>query len=203
MSNKTADTFELQTEAGVNINSVGMSYYGYGYEGVIGGFFRKYVTQITGLGHLDGESVSILADGAVLSDQNVSELSFGAITLPSRATTVHIGLGYNSDGQQLRLEAGSADGTALGKTRRIHRVAFLLHRSLGLSIGTSFDDLDTLVFRTTSDVYSRAVPLYSGILSQEIEADYDFENQICFRQDQPLPSTILAIMPQMVTEDRG
>jgi hypothetical protein len=78
----------------------------------------------------------------------------------------------------------------------------MLHRSLGLKIGTDFDELDTVIFRTTSDEMSRAPELYTGIISETLEADYSFENQFCFRQDQPLPCMVLAIMPQLMTQDR-
>jgi hypothetical protein len=102
----------------------------------------------------------------------------------------------------LRLNAGAADGTAIGKTQRTHRIGVMLHRSLGLKIGTSFDSLDELTFRTAADNMGRAPALFTGIKSEELEADYDFENQLCFRSDQPLPSMLLALMPQMHTQDR-
>lgn len=167
---------------------------------VSGGEVRRYVSTVSGLSHLEGQVVDILGDGAVQPQQTVSS---GSITLAQEATTVQVGLGYSSDGQMLRLEVGAADGTALGKTRRTHRVGILFHRSLGLNIGTDFDRLDPVVFRETSDPLTRAVPLFSGIVSQTIEANYDFENQITWRQTQPLPVMILAVMPQMVTQDRG
>lgn len=167
---------------------------------VSGGEVRELVTNISGLWHLEGQTVDILADGAVLPSKVVTN---GAITLTVSSAVVQIGLGYNSDAQMLRLEAGSQNGTALGKTRRTHRVGFYMHRSLGLKYGMDFSDLTTLPFRTSSDLLTRAVPLFSGILSENISANYDFENQICWRQSQPLPSTILAVMPQMVTQDRG
>lgn len=189
VANKTSNTFEL---SGID----GSAYGTY----VSGGEARKMITTLSGLGHLEGETVSILADGAV---QPMQVVTGGAIILTFHAAVVHIGYGYNSDGQMLRLEAGAADGTAMGKTRRTHRVGFLLHNSLGLKIGMSFDALDTLTFRTSADPLSRAPPLVSGIRSETIQCDYDFENQVCWRQDQPLPSTILAVMPQMVTQDRG
>jgi hypothetical protein len=195
VANVAANTFELTNETtGANIDGTSFGTY------VSGGQARKYISHVTGLFHLEGQTVQILGDGAVQPQKTVTK---GAITLSTRATTIQIGLGYESDGQILRIEAGAADGTALGKTRRIHRVGFLLHRSLGLKIGVDFDSLQTLTFRKTSDVLSRSVPLFSGILSEILEADYDFDNQFCWRQDQPLPLTILAVMPQMVTEDRG
>lgn len=189
VANKATDTFELS-----GIDGTGFSTY------VSSGEVRKYITTVSGLTHLEGQTVSILGDGAAQPDKVVSS---GAITLSAQATTVHVGLGYNSDGKTLRIEAGSQDGTALGKKRRIHRVGILMHRSLGLKLGMSFDDLDELTFRSTSDPLTRAVPLFSGVRTHTIPADYDYENQICWRQDQPLPSMILAIMPQVHVQDRG
>jgi len=184
----------LRDEAGNPVSGEGITPY------VSGGAIRKLVTNIAGLEHLEGETVSILADGAVVPNQKVVN---GSIVLPLPSTVAHIGLGYQSDAKMLRLEAGAADGTALGKTRRIHAVSFLLHRSLGLKIGTSFDDLHDLNFRFGSDPLSSPPKLFSGIYYDTITANYDTENQICWRQDQPLPSTILAVAPQMVTQDRG
>lgn len=193
IANVAANTFELQTISGVNVD-------GTGYGAYLGsGEVRKLVTTISGLSHLEGQTVSVLADGAVLPDTTVSG---GSITLPLRSSVVAVGLGYNSDLKLLRFDAGSQDGTSLGKTRRTHRVGMQLYRTLGLKLGMSFDSLDTITFRTSSDPMTRAPSLYTGIRSETVSADYDFENQICIRQDQPLPGTILAIMPQMVTQDR-
>lgn len=194
-ANVAANTFELTSvNGGANIDSSSYTTY------VSGGEVRKFVSSVSGLAHLNGQSVTICADGAPQPNATVSA---GSLTLSTPATVVHVGLGYNSDAQMLRLEAGAADGTALGKTRRTHRVGFLLHRSLGLQIGTSLEDLDTLTFRTSSDALTRAPALYTGIITETIQSDYDFENKIAWRQSQPLPCTVLAVMPQMVTQDRG
>lgn len=189
VANKATDTFEL---LGIN----GTAYTTY----VSGGEVRKLVSSISGLNHLEGQSVTILADGAVLPNATVTG---GSVTLSNPSGVVHLGLGYNSDGQLLRLDAGAADGTSLGKTRRTHRVGFMLHRTLGLKFGMDFSELEEITFRTSADPMTRAPGLFSGIKSETISADYDFENQICWRQDQPLPGTIQAILPQMVTQDRG
>lgn len=193
-ANVAANTYELQTAVGTNAVGVGNHAY------VSGGYARKLVTTISGLTHLEGQVVSILADGAVLPNQTVTA---GAITLPYASAVVQIGLAYNSDGQMLRIEAGAADGTALGKTRRSHRCGFLLHRTLGLKVGTDFVTMNSITGRTSADALGAAPPLFSGIVSDTLEADYDFENQIAWRQSQPLPYTILAVMPHMVTQDRS
>lgn len=154
---------------------------------------------LSGLGHLEGETVSVLADGAVVPDKTVSS---GEFALENEASVVHAGLGYSSEGQTLRIEAGSANGTALGKTRRIHRLGFLLHRTLGFEFGFSFDELTPIIFRETSDNLGEATPLFSGIKSEEAGADYSLDGEICWRQSQPVPGTVQAIMPQMKVEDR-
>jgi hypothetical protein len=192
VSNKTANTFELQID-GTNVNSTSFTAY------VSGGKVRKRVQTISGLWHLEGQTPDVLGDGADLGSVTVTN---GSITLPSKAAVVQIGLGYNSDGKMLRLEAGSADGTALGKTRRTNRIGFYLHRTLGLKFGMNFTEMQTLPFRDSSTPASQATPLFTGIISENIEADYDFDNQICWRQNRPFPMTVLAVMPQMTTQDR-
>lgn len=157
-------------------------------------------TTISGLAHLNGETVAVLADGAVQTSKTVAA---GQITLDKAASVVQVGLGFNSDGQTLRWEAGAADGTALGKTRRMHRMAMLLYRTLGLKIGMDFDNLFEVTFRKGGDPMDEAPPLYTGVISETVEADYDTENQFCFRFGQPTPGTLQALMPQMVTQDRG
>jgi len=194
IKNKTANTFEITDLDGTNIDTSG-----YDTAYVSGGKVRKYIQTISGLDHLEGETVDILADGAVQPSRTVSS---GSITLAVKATTVQIGYGFASRGKMLRLNAGAADGTAIGKTQRTHRMGIMLHRSLGLKIGTSFESLTELTFRTASDKMGRATALFTGIKSEELEGDYDFENQFCFEQSQPLPSMVLALMPQMHTQDR-
>lgn len=157
-------------------------------------------TVISGLHHIEGETVAVWADGAVQNNKTVENAK---ITLDVAASVVQIGLVYKSDGQMLRVEAGAADGTALGKTRRTHRVGMLLHRTLGLEVGFAFDNLETHNFREFSDPMDTAIPLFSGIISKTVEANYDFENEFCWRQSRPTPGTFLAVAPQMVTQDRG
>jgi hypothetical protein len=156
-------------------------------------------TDITGLWHLEGVEVAIYADGQSLPRQTVTG---GKVTLDIAASVVTVGIPLKARGKMLRLEAGSANGTALGKTRRTHRVGLLLDRTGGLSLGPNFDDLSEIPFREADDAMDEAVPLFSGIKSETFAADYDFENNICWEQDNPLPGTVLAVMPQMATEDR-
>jgi hypothetical protein len=157
-------------------------------------------TTITGLDHLEGETVSILADGAVHPDKVVSS---GQITLDREATKATVGLQIIADGQLLRFETGAADGTAMGKTQRIHRLFVRLWQTLGFKFGQSADELDEVIFRTDNDAMDTAVPLFTGDVELDIDQDYSNQVEVYFRQDQPLPGTILAFMPHIKTEDRG
>lgn len=156
-------------------------------------------TTITGLYHLAGETVQVLVDGATHPDVTVS--ATGSITLTTAGTVVHVGYGYNSDGQCLRFDAGAMDGTAQGKIQRTHRVAFRLHETLGLSVGPSFDNLTEIPFRSADDPMGAPPPLFTGDKIVTWPGNYTTENYICWRFQKPLPGEILAIMPKIHTQD--
>lgn len=198
VSDALADSFKLKDLEGNYIDS--SDYTAYAYDGTNPGYARKLVTTVSGLSHLEGQEVMVVADGVAVSGKTVSS---GAITLDSPAAIIHVGFGYTSDLQLLRAEAGSTDGTSMGKTRRTHRLGMNLLNINGLQIGASFEKLNNVIFKKTTDAADKATPLFSGITSHTFEATYDFDNQICFRQELPYPGTILAIMPQLVTQDRG
>jgi hypothetical protein len=112
-----------------------------------------------------------------------------------------VGLGYNSDGQIERIDAGNSSGTAQGKIRRIHKIGFRFLDTVGISIGRDFNHLVRKVFRKSSDPAGVAPPLTSGDLLWNWEGDYDTDGFICWRQDQPEPCTVLGIFPEMKVAD--
>ncbi len=163
----------------------------------------RYNTELTpfssfsGLSHLEGETVSILADGSVVADKTVVS---GSITLDSPASRVHIGLGFTSRAFTLDLEAGAQPGdTAHGKIKRIDEVILRLHRSVGMQIGDSAANLDTIPFRDSSMAMDQPVPLFSGLKRVPFRSKHEREAQIYIKQDQPLPLTLLALMPRVKT----
>ena len=87
-------------------------------------------TTISGLDHLEGETVNILADGSVIPDQ---EVSGGDITLSIAASKVHVGLNYISEMLTLYIEAVSEVGdSAQGRLKRLSEVIFRLYIIVGL-----------------------------------------------------------------------
>ncbi len=161
-------------------------------------------TTIRGLFHLAGETVSVLADGSAHPDVVVSEL--GVVTLVREASVVQIGYSYNSDIKLLRPEAGGAQGTAQGKTMRTHRVFFRFLDTLGVSVGANFETtgygkLTPIIFRKTSDPLGAPVPLFTGDKGDfSWEQGYNTENYVCLRANQLFPMTLIAVMPDLVTQ---
>ena len=157
------------------------------------------VTTISGLGYLEGKTVQVLADGSAHPDVVVTS---GAITLQRSASKVQVGLGFTSTLQTNRIEAGAGDGTAQGKTKRITKVVIRFYNTLGAKAGPDATHLDQIEFRTGSSLMDVAPPLFTGDKLIEWPGGYDFDGYVMVKQDQPLPMTVVAIMPQVHTFDR-
>jgi hypothetical protein len=156
-------------------------------------------TTLSGLSHLEGQVVSILADGATHADKTVSS---GSITLDRSVTSAVVGLNYDSVLQTMRIEGGAAEGTAQGKTKRISKVVLRLFETVGAKVGPSLSSLETIPFRTTSDPLGSPVStLVAGDKEIEFRDDYNTDGFIFVKQDQPLPLSLLAIYPTVVTSD--
>ena len=156
------------------------------------------VTTISGLDHLEGQTVSILANGATHPDKTVSN---GSITLDRSSTNVKVGLSYSSILQTMRLDAGSQNGTSQGKTKRIYEITIRLYESVGVEVGESLDNMERIPFRTSSDPMDQGIPPFTGDKAVEFRGNYDTDGFIFVRQTQPLPLTILSLYPELQTND--
>ena len=159
------------------------------------------VSSVSGLSHLEGETVYILADGATHATKVVAS---GAITLDRPSRKVTVGLPYNSVLQTMRIEAGAGqyEGTAQGKIKRISKVILRLFETVGAKVGPSLDSLETVPFRTTSGAMDLPVSTFlAGDKEVEFTDDYNTDGFIFVKQDQALPLTVLALYPTIVTSD--
>jgi len=159
------------------------------------------VSSLSGLDHLEGETVSILADGATHANKTVSS---GSISLDRASRKVTVGLSYNSVLQTMRIEggAGQLEGTAQGKIKRISKIVLRLFETVGAKVGPSLDNLETVPFRTTSGAMDLPVSTFiAGDKEVEFSDDYNTDGFIFVKQDQALPLTVLALYPTIVTND--
>jgi hypothetical protein len=156
-------------------------------------------TSISGLNHLEGESVTILANGAAHPNKTVAS---GAITLDRSATKAQIGLGYTSQFKTMRIEGGSAQGTSQGAIKRIHDVTVRFFRTIGAKVGSSATNNDLLPFRSSADEMGQALDLFTGDKTIEFPNGYDADAFVFVKQDQPLPMSVLGIYARMEVFDR-
>jgi len=153
-------------------------------------------TSLSGLWHLEGQTVSILADGAVHPSKTVSS---GAVTLDYAASVVHIGLGYNSDLVTLPsvLEATAAGGQGL--TKNVNGVRMRVTQSSIVKAGPAFDKLTEYPARDVADPYGSPPALRTGELRFAIGASWNSDGAICIRQDNPLPLTVMSMALDLAT----
>lgn len=168
------------------------------------GAFDDPEDELSDLDHLEGETVQILADGASHPSRTVVG---GKVMLDRLATVVQAGLGYDhlSELQTQNLEAGSADGTAQGKTKRITNCTIRFHRSLGAKAGPDLESLDPvpeLLFRDASTLMGTPNTLFTGDSFLAWPGGYETGGRITVVPVGPFPCTVVAIYPQVVTQDR-
>ena len=161
------------------------------------GAWRLTATTVSGLDHLEGEAVQILADGATHADKTVTG---GEIALDRPAAVAHVGLPYSSLIETLSLEAGSLDGTAQSKQKRINRATVRLLDTLGCRVGRD-RTLDEVLFRSSADPMDEGPPLFTGDKTVEFPAGWEREMTVVVLQDLPLPCTVTAIVPRLTTND--
>ncbi len=165
------------------------------------GKFYEELNVVTGLDHLEGETVKILANGQVHPDKVVGG---GQVSLDYKASIVNVGFGYESILKPMALELGLEDGTSQSREKRIHRLAINVLDSLGMQVSRSTTNYDSISFRDADDSMDDSPPLFSGWHLIGFEGDHGLEGDIVIKQDEPLPLTILSIVPKLyVTGDEG
>lgn len=177
----TTDGFALSGVDGTALTLYGAS-----------GEVRKAVTAVSGLDHLEGERVCVVADGAVQTPRTVTA---GAVTLDAPASRVHAGYGFTTDIETLRLDTPLSDGTAQARTKRIDHVVLRVHRSRGGKVGPDGDRLDDL--ERASGAETAAGEVLSGDLELAFPGGFGTDAQILVRQDQPLPLSVLSVVARV------
>jgi len=162
------------------------------------GTIAKLVTTISGLDHLEAESVTPYVDGTVQTNKTVSS---GSITLDTPGAKVYVGLHYDSKVQTLDLESASSLGNSQGSRKRIIESAVRFYNTLGGKIGFSADDQDPILFRTYSDPLNETPPLVTGDKIIDFPTGWDRGASLLITQDQPLPMTITGIVNKLLISD--
>ena len=155
-------------------------------------------STLTGLDHLNGETVRVVANGATHPDEVVAS---GSITLDRTTTAAKAGLAYTSTLQTMRLDVGSQDGTAQGKTKRIFDVTLRFYETVGAKVGPDTSNLEEIPFRSSAALMDDPVPLFTGDKKIEFRGNFETDGYLFVVQDQALPMTLLSLYPRLITND--
>ena len=155
----------------------------------------EFRTVVNGLGHLEGETVSILADGASQAPQVVSG---GVITLPTPAKNVLVGLPYTPILRTMNMDVPIPDGSAQTRKGKIHTVSLVVYKSLGFEFSNNDEaDWHQYSFRLPEYHMDTSLPAYSGVKRFPTGAAYADFCSISIRQPLPMPLCILGMKPSV------
>ena len=155
-----------------------------------GAFARN---SVGGLSHLEGKTVSILADGAVMPRKVVVG---GSVSIDRAAVKIHVGLQYLSDLQTLPL-AINIEAFGQGRVKNINQAWVRVFQSSGLFVGPTADKLTEAKMRT-NEPYGSPPSLRSDEISVNITPTWSQSGQIYIRQADPLPLTVVGVTIEAV-----
>lgn len=163
------------------------------------------VSQVSGLWHLEGETVAVFADGYVKaspnnSDYTTANVSNGIVTLSDNYAVIHIGLPYISDLETLAIDSPQSE-TMADKAKLVSKVSMHVEKTRGVFVGTEeptgddpLDGLYELKLRN-SEGYSEPTELKTEVVDVETQAHWNMNGRVFIRQVDPLPVTILSVIP--------
>lgn len=147
-------------------------------------------TTISGLDHLEGQKVAILADGAVHPPRTVQA---GVVKLEHAASVAHVGLPITADVQTLPVVLGVNDGAfGQGRLRNINKVWLRVHRSSGLFVGPR-EDLLTEAKQRSDEPYGTPPSIKTEEVCVAVSPSWGNDGQVFVRQSNPLPLTLVSM----------
>lgn len=159
-------------------------------------------TTITGLGHLEGETVTILRDGAVHPSQVVTG---GSITIKPAASKVTVGLPYTGVVETLDFDTPNAFGTtSLGQIRRITEAQLRMYET-GLvktgRKGQTSSETDLMEPRTAGSKMDTSTGLYTGVAEVESHGDFELTSGMRIEFYSPYPATLCSVMYKVIVNE--
>jgi hypothetical protein len=153
--------------------------------------FSALTTNITGLDHLEGEEVSVLADG---SPHRALTVTGGAVRLDYTAGTVVVGLPYEMIIEPTPTEAAQVAEFSKAGKKRITRMVGEFWNTSGVEIsadgGTTWTPMES---RTALDAMDSAGVLFTGLREEYLEGGTARQTTVKLRSTQPLPFNLLSL----------
>jgi hypothetical protein len=164
--------------------------------------WARAVDQITGLDHLEGQQVSVYAEGSVVSDGTNADytVTAGTIDLDRPYFKLHIGLPITADLELLDLEDAEAE-TLSDKRLLINEATLLVESSRPPEVGPDEDHLRP-VRGPDPTTQGGAQPLTTGRFTVGLNATWNDNGRVFIRHTDPTPLTILGVVRRGRVETR-
>jgi len=162
------------------------------------------ITTLTGLDHLEGETVVALANGGAVTGLTVSS---GSVTLPYAAANIAIGLPYTSRAVTLPIAGPGQDGTLFGRRKNVTSGFVDVYASGALEVGPYSNDSDfspvlcEQLMKRGDEMFGEPIALQTGFIRCDIEGSWvESQGQVDMQTDEPFPCLIRSFVYQLEAE---
>nr|DAP76734.1 MAG TPA: stabilization protein [Caudoviricetes sp.] len=145
--------------------------------------------------YVKGESMVILADGAVQPDVIMQMTDDGTyiksfdIQYPAKDVVI----GYRYDMVVQPTEVGVQGIVLDSRVKNVYNIYPRLYKTVGVMVGTTNNNLEEIPFRSTADKMDEPVPLYTGLRKIPLQGGWNKTGSIVIAHNQPLPFCMLAL----------
>lgn len=162
-------------------------------------------THFTGLTHLAGQDVAVLANGGVVPGMTVSaagELDLPPTAVPNFEYIMIVGLPFTAEAVTLRPEPRSRGETVQGARQKIVKALLRLLDTFGVKIGDAdtAQPLDEVLDRAGDDQMDAGVPFFSGDQMTDVGGEWDRRGAVRFVSSDPLPCIVNAAVLHLEVE---
>lgn len=160
-------------------------------------------TTITGLGHLEGETVVAWGNS---KDLGTYDVHGGSITLSESVTQAVVGLPYTANFKSAKLAYGASMGTALTQKKRIEQLGLVLIDThyQGIQYGQSFDKLNDMPqVKDGQTVAAGTVFANYDMPGVALPGTWDTDARLCLRASAPNPATVAAAIITIHTNEKA
>lgn len=156
-------------------------------------------TDISGLTHLNGFEVVIVADGGF--DNEGTTVSGGTVSAKAQSSVIHAGLKYSGYFETMDIEGGGLGGAAQNKLRSISHIGIRFWNTLGAEYGTNLYKMERVLFRESDGYTDRPPELFNGDQKLKYSDKTSRNKTAIIKQDVPLPCNIQLVMVYMNTSN--
>lgn len=162
------------------------------FRGVPVSYWSMARMTFSGLEHLEGKAVSILSDANVEPQKIVTG---GSITLEKAGSVVHAGLPIAAVIETLDVNLNGNE-TLLDKKKLFTKASLLVNESRGVFAATPGCEFYEYAQRD-DEFYDEPVDPKTGTIELQLDANWGKNGRLIVKQDDPLPMTILAVIPRV------